>query len=121
MTDATPTPMPPTTRNKHEHPDVRAPDRRADRTDQEEQRGDLHHRDAADLVGDPACGHRAGGRTEQRRRDGETESTNLPMLKCSWIAATAPLMTALSYPNSRPPSAATEAIRTTRPLCSDSS
>ena len=57
---------------------------RAEGADEEQHRGDLHHRDAADLVGDPACGHRAGGRTEQRRRDGETEF-GLPMPKSSSI------------------------------------
>ena len=44
-----------------------------DRADQEQQRRDLHHGYPADLVGEPACGDRAGGRPEQRRRHREAQ------------------------------------------------
>ena len=72
MTEATPTPMPPTMRNSTTiHTLVR--EAGADGADQEQHRSDLHDRDAADLVGDPAGRHRARRRTQERRGDGETE------------------------------------------------
>src|SRR5947209_17414185 len=38
-----------------------------------------------------------------------------PTLKCFWMPVTAPLMTALSYPNRNPPIAAAAAMKTTYP------
>jgi len=71
MTDAMPTPMPPTIRKRNDL-DVRR-QRGSERADEEEQRRDLHHRDSADLVGDPTRGHGACRRAEERRGDGEAQ------------------------------------------------
>ena len=64
--------MPPTMRNSTTVHDL-VREAGAERADEEQHGGDLHDRDAADLVGDPARRHRARRGTEERRGDGETE------------------------------------------------
>ncbi len=75
MTDATPTPMPPTTRNR---PNIQILARQtgAEGADQEQHRGDLHHREAADLVRQPAGDHRA-----ERRRPSSAAATAMPSVQ----------------------------------------
>ncbi len=96
MTDATPTPMPPTTRNSDRLATTLGARRGTDRADQEQQRRDLHHRNATDRVGDPACGHRADCGTEQRRRHGEAQLRVVDTEVVLDRVDTAPLITALS-------------------------
>ena len=57
---------------EHDHPDVRR-QCRTEGADEEQHRGDLHHRDASDAVGDPSGRHGTRGGTEQGGRDGEPQ------------------------------------------------
>ena len=46
-----------------------------DRTDQEQQRSEFHHREAADPVGDAAGSHGTERRTQQSRGNGEAQGS----------------------------------------------
>ena len=95
MTDATPTPMPPTTRNRPTiHTLAARPVPKA--LIEEQHRGDLHHREPADLVGEPV--RRSWPRAAAPSSAEATAKPNAALLiwNVSLMADTAPLMTALS-------------------------
>lgn len=71
-TEATPAANPPNTRNATRISMVRR-ERAADSAYQEANGGDLHHRHAADLVGDAPGQQRADAPGDQRRTDGEAK------------------------------------------------
>ena len=72
MTEAAPTPIRRSTRKTINSPRFGAGPA-PNGADEEQHRGDLHDEEATEAVGEPAGCHRAGGRAQQDRGDGETE------------------------------------------------
>ena len=119
MTDATPTPMPPMTRNKPNISTLIA--RPVPKALTRNSSAAIFITASLPILSASRPATNAPRAAPISAAATATPVTSLLIWKWSSTAATAPLMTALSYPKSNPPRAATEAIRTTRPLCSDSS
>ena len=117
MTDAMPMPMPAMTRHSDQVPDAER-ERRQDRGDEEQDRAEEHHPGAAPAVGELAARATRRGRSRAarpRRRSPVSDAASCRT--ASSIASTAPLMTELSNPKRKPPTAAATARAIALFLC----